>query len=73
MPIARITGQGLAGIAVSVSLLWACFVGERVVLNRSYAQRAQVIRDLRQMQLMYRTQPASAPMPLPRPAPPTVG
>ena len=63
MPIAKITGQGLAAIALSVALLWACFVGERLILNRTYAQRAQVMRDLRQMQHAHRTQPASVPMP----------
>jgi hypothetical protein len=64
MPIAKITGQGLAAIALSVALLWACFVGERLILNRTYAQRAQVIRELRQMQHVHRTQPASTPMPV---------
>lgn len=63
MPIAKITGQGLAAIALSVALLWACFVGERLILNRTYAQRAQVIRQLRQMQNDHRAQPASTPMP----------
>jgi len=61
MPIAKITGQGLAAIGFSVALLWGCFVGERLILNQSYACRAQVMRDLRQMQLMHHTQPASTP------------
>jgi hypothetical protein len=64
MPIAKITGEGLAAIALSVGLLWSCFVGERLILNRSYAHRTQVMRDLRQMQLRNRTQPASTPMPV---------
>jgi hypothetical protein len=63
MPIARITGQGLAAIALSVALLWACLVGERMLLNHSLAQRAQVIRELRQLQLDHRTVPVSVPMP----------
>jgi hypothetical protein len=62
MAIARITGQGLAAIALAVALLWACLLGERVILNHSYAQRAQVMRELRQMQLLHGTQPASAPV-----------
>ena len=61
MPIAKITGQGLAAIALAVALLWACLLGERVMLNRSYEERSQVMRELRQMQLMHNTQPASMP------------
>jgi len=61
MPIARITGQGLAAIALAVALLWACLVGERLTLNRSTALRAQVIRELRQLQLEHRTVPVSVP------------
>lgn len=64
MPIAKITGQGLAAIALSVALLWSCFVGEHLILNRTYAQRAQVMRDLHQMQQRHNTQPASTPMPV---------
>ena len=64
MPIAKITGQGLAAMALSVALLWACLVSERLILNRSYAERAQVMRELRRMQLLHRTVPASVPMPV---------
>jgi hypothetical protein len=73
MPIARITGQGLAAIALSVALLWACLVCERVTLRRSTARRAQVMRELRQMQLEHRTLPVSTPMPVYRHIGPTVG
>ena len=74
MPIAKITGRGLAAIAVSVGLLWSCFVGERLILKRSYAKRAQVFRELRQMQLMQHTQPASTPLsPSPHRSNTTVG
>jgi hypothetical protein len=62
MPIARITGQGLAAIALSVALLWACLIGERLILKRSTARRAQVMHQLRQMQLRNNTQPASTPV-----------
>ena len=64
MTIAKITGQGLAGMALSVTLLWSCLVGERIILNHSVAERAQVMRDLRRMQVQHRTEPASTPMPL---------
>ena len=63
MPIAKITGHGLVAIGLSVGLLWASFVGERLIMKRSYARRAEVMRDLRQMQLRHHTEPASTPMP----------
>jgi hypothetical protein len=63
MPIAKITGQGLGAIAVAVVLLWGCLIGERLILNRSYARRAQVMRDLHRMQVDHGgAQPASAPV-----------
>jgi hypothetical protein len=62
MPIAKITGKGLAAIAVAVAMLWACLISERLMLDRSYARRAQVMRDLRRMQVDHGgMQPASAP------------
>ncbi len=62
MPIAKITGNGLTAIALSVVLLWSCFVAERVISQRSLTRRAQVIRELRQMQLQHRAEPASTPV-----------
>ena len=74
MPIAKITGQGLAAIALSVALLWACFIGERLLVRQTLDQRAQLMRELHQMQRDHRTQPASAPTPRgPRPTRITVG
>ena len=63
MPIARITGQGLAAIALSVALLWACFIGERLMLRNAIDQRTQLMRELHRMQRDRRAQPASAPTP----------
>ncbi len=63
MPIVRITGEGLAAIAFSVALLWGCFIGERLIVRDALAQRAQVMRELRQMQRDRRTQPVSTPTP----------
>ena len=62
MPIAKITGQGLAAIALSVALLWACFIGERLMVKEATACRAQVMRDLHRLQQQRRgTEPVSAP------------
>lgn len=63
MPIARITGQGLAAIALSVALLWACFIGERLLVRHCLDQRAQLMRELHRMQRDRRAQPASVPAP----------
>jgi hypothetical protein len=63
MPIAKITGQGLAAITLSVALLWSCFVAERLISQRSLTRRAQVMRELRQLQLQqHRAEPASTPV-----------
>jgi hypothetical protein len=50
MPFAKITGQGLAAIALSVALLWACFIGERLMVHQALAQRTQLMRELHRMQ-----------------------
>jgi hypothetical protein len=61
--MAKITGQGLAAIAVSVTLLWACFIGERLMVRQCLDQRAQLMRELHRMQRDRRAQPASVPTP----------
>jgi hypothetical protein len=61
MPIARITGQGLAIISLAVAILWACFIGERMIVHQAYTQRAQVMRELQQLQRLRRIQPVSVP------------
>jgi hypothetical protein len=69
MPIARITGQGLAAIALSVALLWTCLIAERVTLRHATARRAQLMRELHQLQQNHRAEPVSTPVPqTPRPA-----
>ena len=50
MPIAKITGQGLSAIALSVALLWGCWMQEQALIRRERAERARVLRDLRQLQ-----------------------
>ena len=63
MPIAKITGQGLAAIALSVALLWACLIGERLLVRQSLDQRAQLMRELHQLRHDRRAQPVSVPTP----------
>jgi hypothetical protein len=73
MPIAKITGQGLAAIACSVALLWACFLGERLTVRHANREYARVIRDLHQMQTQRRIEPVSVPVPLQPPVRMRVG
>jgi hypothetical protein len=62
MPIAKITGQGLAVIGVLVALLWGCVIGERVMVGRALTERTQVIRDIERLQRR-RFEPVSLPSP----------
>ena len=73
MPIARITGQGLAAIACSVALLWGTFLGERVLAQRAAAERIMVMRDLQRTRRLHRSEPASTPVRMPRPVRPEAG
>jgi hypothetical protein len=62
MPIAKITGQGLGAIALSVGLLWGCLIGERVLRQRASADE---IRSRQQIELLQRGrhQPVASPLP----------
>jgi hypothetical protein len=62
MALARITGQGLTSIAVLVILLWACVIGERIIVSQANAQTAEAVRAIRSLQLKNRRQPAAAPL-----------
>ena len=48
MPIAKITGQGLAAIACSVGLLWGCVVLNRVQSARALEERVRLMQEVRQ-------------------------
>lgn len=64
MPIVKITGQGLTAIALSVGLLWGCWLEQRSLLRHDYRERARVMRDLQQLQQLHSTPaPAFAPNP----------
>lgn len=63
MPVVKITGQGLAAIALSVALLWACWIATRITMERSLVERARVLRELERMQRKQRPEPVSVPLP----------
>ena len=51
MPIVKITGRGLFGIACSVALLWSCLIGERVLLRHAGSERLRALRGIQQLHL----------------------
>jgi hypothetical protein len=74
MAIARITGQGLTSIAILVVFLWACVIGERVIVARANAETTEAVRAMRSLQFKSRRQPAAAPArPTPRRQHPELG
>ncbi len=58
--MARITGQGLMSIAILVILLWACALGERMIVRRANQDAGQALESMRSLRLKKR-RPASAP------------
>lgn len=68
MSIGKITKPGLAGMAVSVALLWGCFIGEQCVVRSARIERARALYNLERLRRGRESQPASAPGPqLPHP------
>jgi hypothetical protein len=60
MPIAKITGPGLAAIGISVAILWGCVISERMMVQRAFTERARVIQDVERMRRR-RAEPVSSP------------
>lgn len=74
MAIAKLTGQGLTAIAVSVALLWGCLVGERLLLQRANAEASRTMYELRVMRLQRNAHPVASPaLKIPRPQAPVLG
>jgi hypothetical protein len=62
MVFAKITGAGLTCIALSVSLLWGCIVGEHLIVQRANRDFTQAMTQIRQLQSKRRAEPASVPL-----------
>jgi hypothetical protein len=68
MTIAKITRSGLAGMTVSVALLWGCLISEHYVVRRAGIERARALYNMERLRRGRLPQPVSAPGPrLPRP------
>jgi hypothetical protein len=62
VPLAEITKQGLASMALVVALLWGCILGERAIVHRADRETAQALQAMRSLQIhKQRQQPASQP------------
>jgi putative protein kinase ArgK-like GTPase of G3E family len=59
MPLVKITRSGLVAIGCSVAVLWGCILGERITMQRAYAERAAVMRRLAPRR---QTEPVVAPV-----------
>jgi hypothetical protein len=66
MPLAKITGPGLAAIAGSVALLWSCVILQHIAQRDAWIERARVIREVRNLRQLRQphTVPVSDPSPL---------
>jgi hypothetical protein len=75
MPIAKITGQGLSAIALSVALLWACLIGERGLVRQADVKRSQALEEIRRLRRQVEPpQRVSTPRPFEtRPPKPALG
>ena len=56
MTIAGITKPGLIVMAILVAILWGCFIGERLTVQRANQEMARTLREMRRP-----TTPASLP------------
>jgi hypothetical protein len=72
MMLARISGAGLISIAVLVAILWACILGEHLIVKRANREFSRAMIELRQLQIKKRTVPASLPA-VPHSARPSIG
>jgi hypothetical protein len=73
MALLGITRQGLAGMALSVALLWGCLLGERAIMHRATLEQARALRNMQSLRNR-QAHPVSVPAPRLRgPLRPTVG
>jgi hypothetical protein len=61
--IGTITRPGLAGMAVSVALLWGCLIGEHIIMRHAYLEQARALYHLKQLRRQRQAEPVSTPIP----------
>jgi hypothetical protein len=73
MTVARITGSGLAAIALAVVALWGCFLAEQVTVRRARRENARILMDMKMLRRRLVLQPVSVPTPRPKSVRPAAG
>jgi hypothetical protein len=63
MSIARITRPGLAGMGISVAVLWGCLLSERIIIHQATRERNQVLTGLEQLRHQNLRPTKTTPMP----------
>ena len=63
MAIAKISGQGLTAIALSVALLWGCVVSEHLIVQHANLEASRVLQEIRMMRLR-RSHPIPVSLPV---------
>jgi hypothetical protein len=63
MAFAKITGGGLSAIAMLVIVLWACIIGEHLIVARANRELARTMLEVRKLQNRKNADPVSAPAP----------
>ena len=62
MPIAKITGSGLAAIGISVAMLWGCIIGQQMLSDRAFTERARVMHDVELILRKQQPEQVSSPL-----------
>lgn len=63
MAIAKITGAGLSAIATLVMVLWACILGEHLIVQQANQELVSAMTEIRTLQLRKGAVPTSTPTP----------
>ena len=64
MPIAKISGQGLSAMAVSVAVLWGCLAAQRIIVYQVNQEVRRTLQDMRYRQMKARPHSPSATAPV---------
>jgi hypothetical protein len=61
MPVASITGKGLAAITLAVAALWGCILGEHQMERNAQQERILVMREGQRLQRRTQPEPVHQP------------
>jgi hypothetical protein len=61
MVLGKITGAGLCSIALSVTILWGCILGEHLIVQRANRDLSKAMTEIRLLQSRKNAEPASLP------------